>query len=232
MKWWDLVSLTAIFFGPALVTSISMSRQSPDAVAPTVPEFTSASNWGALLQQALLLAVGVAYLCGRRIRLARWSVRSSWRGAALGVGLFAFTGLVFDLAYSVYGALAGGFDQDAGQAEQAAPRDDVSLAAYSAFNAFYEEFFFLVVCLSVPRRYRARAVAYSLAVRFAVHTYQGLFNAAMIGVVSGGVIYAVTRCFGRDEQWIFPAVVSHALADFFGAGLLSLFYPAGEGASR
>ncbi|AWB84933.1 hypothetical protein C3E79_11005 [Corynebacterium liangguodongii] len=234
MGWWDLAALTAIFFGPAMGASLRSTCEVDNVVAPTVPEFSAAANWGALLHQALLAAVAAAYLCGRRITLTPWSLRPSWRGAALGIGLYAFIGLVFDLSYSLYGGLVGFPEGAEDAAEQPGP--DASLLAYSALNSVYEEVFFLVVCLSLPGRWRAQAVAYSLAVRFAIHTYQGLLNAALIGLVSGSLFLAFTRLAssktGFVGQWIFPAVVAHALADVFGAGLLSLLFPAAQPAAE
>lgn len=234
MRWWDLAVLTAIFFGPAIMTSISVSSRADDIVAPSVPEFTSTANWWALIQQAFLLAVGVAYLCGRRIRLSRWSVRPTWKGAVLGVGLFAFIGIVFDLAYTLYGRLADQTDVPAEAPAESVPASpagrDISLLAYSAFNALYEEFFFLVVCMSLPDRFRAQALAYSLGVRATIHTYQGLFNAMMIGVVSGAIFYFASRRLTQrvdiDGVWLFPFLIAHALADYLGVGLLGLFLPA------
>ena len=241
MRWFDLAALTAIFFGPAMVASLSRGAHDSHAVPSSGEEFSTETNWTALIQQSLLLALGTAYLCRRRIPLVRWSMRPSLKGAARGVALFAFVGAVFDLAYSLHGSLSGA--GDAAKAEDAGDLTphpgEITLLLYSAFNAVYEEFFFLVLCRCVApghRGHRVGAFAYGLGVRSVIHSYQGLLNAVMIGVVFGSAMHAASRRpispTGARAVRLFPVVVAHALADVFGVSVLSLVAPALQAAKR
>lgn len=87
--------------------------------------------------------MGAGYICLRNIKLTSWSVRPTVKGTLIGAGLFAACGLAFDVLYSGYAALSGA---DAAAGPEApghyAGGVDASLAAYSVFNGFYEEFFF------------------------------------------------------------------------------------------
>ncbi|WP_165164693.1 type II CAAX prenyl endopeptidase Rce1 family protein [Corynebacterium qintianiae] len=225
MTWWDLAILTAIFFGPSIVLSVQTALAATDAVEPTVPEFTTEANWGALWQQSMLLALAAGYILARRIKLVPWSIKPTVKGTALGAGLFALCGGLFDLAYTVYGAVAG-FDDAAAEAAGTAAQSagfDPSLLVYSVFNGFFEEFFFLVVCLSLRAKWATAAAAYSILVRISFHTYQGVFNALLIGAVYGTIFYALSR--KMPAQRIYPFVLAHALADYFGTGLVDLLNP-------
>ncbi|QPK83231.1 CPBP family intramembrane metalloprotease [Corynebacterium qintianiae] len=224
MTWWDLVALTAVFFGTSIVSSVmrgGVVPAAPDSPASAVSEFTTRSNWNALVQQGALLAVAITYICVRRVKLARWTMRPTLKGTVLGIGLFAGCGLLFDAVYTLRGRItgSGGVAAVVGEPPEGVGADPF-LLVYSMFNGFYEEFFFLAICLSLPVKWHRWAVAYSFLVRTSFHTYQGVFNALLIGVVFGAVFYAVARRW--PPQRIYPFVVAHALGDILGIGLIDL----------
>ncbi len=227
----DLCALTGIMFGPAIASSSYSLLSSQDSIAPTMPEFTAQDNWRALGLQSLQLAGATAYIKLRKIDLLPWNLRPTLRGIAIGLGLFAACGVLFDAAYTAYGLFikceethTEGAVKDDDASETAAPISvSPSLIAYAVLNGFYEEFFFLVLCLSLPTKSTRLLYLYSVAARTAFHTYQGLFNAALIGAGLGTVFYlAAVRCPG---QRIYPFVLAHALGDIFGVGIYTLLFP-------
>lgn len=83
---------------------------------------------------------------------------------------------------------------------------------------------------------RTRAFVYGLGVRSVIHSYQGLLNAVMIGVMFGSAMHAASRRpispTGARAVRLFPVAVAHALADVFGVSVLSLVAPALQAAKR
>lgn len=221
MRWWDLAALSGILVGPAIATSTQMLLGTGVAAPePTVTEFDSGQNWGALAQQSAQLLAGFGYIYLRNIKLIPWSIKPTVRGTLLGVGLFAAAGLVFDLAFQAYDQLTTAEATETNETGHYAGGIDVSLVAYSLFNGFYEEFLFLVIFLSLMTKHQGALLAASVAVRIAFHTYQGLFNALLIGAVFGVGFHVLATRFPR--QRIYPFAVAHALGDLLGVGLLSL----------
>ena len=209
LRWFDIATVTAVMFGGHIVASTSALLKG--GATPDV-SFDSASNIGAGLQQAGLLAASVGYLALRRCDFGQWKLRPTWKGTLQGAGIFLAVGAGFDAYYLLLQQF-----MDVGGGDGTRPPIDATLLGYSVLNATYEELFFLGVCLAVAARHR---LAYSLAVRFSFHTYMGLPTAAAIGLGAGLAYYAAYQRLGT----LYPLIVAHALADIFGSSALGLLY--------
>ncbi len=214
------MSSLGIFFASADVAGGAASTPT------SASDFTSHDNLRALVQQALWLVIALVYLRVRNFDFRTLRFRPTWKGTAAGVGLFFAIGLLFDVSYWLFSAFTAAAAPEAPEATDAAAAAgsplahiDPSLLVYSAFNGFYEEFFFLGLCLAVAPRWRTAAFLYSLAVRVSFHTYQGLFSALFIGLAVGSIYYVVYRRVRGNN--LYPLVFSHALADIFGASALA-----------
>lgn len=88
-------------------------------------------------------------------------------------------------------------------------------------NGFYEEIFFLGVCLSAKLEKRMYYFIYSLVICYSFHTYQGNISALAIGFLVRGIYYFLyTR---PKEKNLFPFFLAHAITDVFGAGIINYF---------
>lgn len=210
LRWFDIAAVTVVMFGGPIAVSTTTLLQG--GATPAV-DFDAASNIQAGLQQAGLLGVSLGYLALRRFDFRQWNLRPTLKGTAQGAGIFLAVGAAFDAFYLILDKFV-----DLGADAGGKTTLDATLLGYSALNATYEELFFLGMCLAVASRHRARALAYSLAVRFSFHTYMGLPTAAAIGFGVGLAYYAVYRRLGT----LYPVIVAHALADIFGSSALGL----------
>lgn len=229
LAWWDVVLLSVILFGMATVNSVQAYLSMGQTATAELPEFTSAVNWYALASQLPLLLLAFFYLWLRRFDFSRWTIKLTPKAVGLGVLFFIGVALVFDLYFMVAYTL---FPQPvataaAGQASTLHPflavlsSVDLSLLLYAALNGFYEEIFFLGMCVSVAPKYRTSVFIYSLFVRYIFHTYQGTISALAIGLLLGSIFYLLhTR---RKDKNLVPFFVAHAIGDIIGVGLISYF---------
>lgn len=233
LKWWDVVVVSVLLFGKATWTSTQIFLTSGQSATAELPEFTSAVNWYALADQVPLLLLAFVYLWWRRFDFSRWPMAINLKSLGLGILLFAGVALLFDLYFMLAYAL---FPQPASLATAEATsytainlhpflaalsRIDLSLLIYALVNGFYEEIFFLGVCLSVEPKHRTVIFLYSLLVRYAFHTYQGTIPALAIGLLLGISFYLIyTR---QREKNLVPFFVAHAIGDLIGVGLISYF---------
>ncbi|HDL2992820.1 TPA: CPBP family intramembrane metalloprotease, partial [Mannheimia haemolytica] len=98
---------------------------------------------------------------------------------------------------------------------------NISTVLYAILNGFYEEIFFLGICLAVKPEYLKWAVIYSLIIRVSFHTYQGMESALGLGIWLGLIIYLL---YSRSKQKnLFPFWVAHSIADILGLSLLAYF---------
>lgn len=233
LKWWDVVVISVILFGKATWMSTQIFLSSGQSATAELPEFTSAANWSALADQVPLLLLAFVYLWWRRFDFSRWQMSINLKSLGVGVLIFIGVAILFDLYFMLAYAL---FPQAATSATAEATatvattlhpflaalsRIDMSLFIYALVNGFYEEIFFLGVCLSVEPKHRTVIFLYSLLVRYAFHTYQGTIPALAIGLLLGISFYLLyTR---QKEKNLVPFFVAHAIGDLIGVGLLSYF---------
>ena len=76
---------------------------------------------------------------------------------------------------------------------------DISLVIYSLLNGFYEEIFFLGICLAIKKEFIKFAFLYSLIIRFSFHTYQGLWVALGIGFLLGSLFFILYQKMYRKN---------------------------------
>lgn len=233
LKWWDILILTLILFLQAIQSSFMAFSALEDSAVAELPEFTSAINWQAFSQQASLLALAFFYLWLRHFDFSIWTskIRITPKSVLMGVGLFIGVALLFDLYFMAASYLLPPTPVDSGVyygAEQTVhpllqklSEIDLSLVVYSLLNGFYEEIFFLGICLTVKPEHRTWAFLYSLLVRYSFHTYQGNVSALAIGFLLGTIYYVLyTR---MKEKNMFPFFFAHAISDVMGVGILSYF---------
>lgn len=218
---WDLVILTVIFFGLAIYTSTSQYfLLTQDAV--TVEEnltFSTLQNYQAFLTQFILLMIAFGYLKWRNFDFSQWHIKPSLKSLLQGAGLFIVLSLAMDLYYAV---IYGFYISDNSVSFLNVLREvRFSTVLYAILNGFYEEIFFLGICLAVKPNYLKWAVLYSLIIRVSFHTYQGLETALGLGIWLGLIIYLL---YSRSkEKNLFPFWIAHSIADVFGLSVMAYF---------
>lgn len=230
LKWWDILIITAIMFGYFMHSSISSFFYLPDPNTTQVPEFTTNMNWQALRFQLILLSITLIYLYVRNFNFSQWKIKINPRAIVLGVALFIGVALLFDLYFTlVYSILPYPnadnsifYETEATTLLSKLSTIDLSLIMYSILNGFYEEIFFLGICLSVEPDKRKYYFIYSLLIRYSFHTYQGNISAFAIGLLVGGIYYLLYTK-SKDKN-LFPFFLAHAITDVFGAGIVSYFF--------
>lgn len=218
---WDVVILTVIFFGLAIYTSTSQYfLLTQDAV--TVEEnltFSTLQNYQAFLTQFILLMIAFGHLKWRNFDFSQWHIKPSLKSLLQGAGLF----IVLSLAMDLYYAVIYGFNVSDNSVSFLSVLREVrfSTVLYAILNGFYEEIFFLGICLAVKPNYLKWAVLYSLIIRVSFHTYQGLETALGLGIWLGLIIYLF---YSRSkEKNLFPFWIAHSIADVFGLSVMAYF---------
>lgn len=219
LKWFDILILTLIFWGDSIRSSTEIYLQllSGSGSLSDYNDFSEADNYSALLYQLIFLAAAALYLRLRRFNFSRWNIRFNFKALAAGGLIFVGAALLID-AYTF--ATAGLAEQLPFPEPLAAFFDDqnVSTVIYSLFNGFYEEIYFLGLCLAVSPRQLRWVLPFSLLVRVSFHTYQGMLAALGIGLVFGLYMFLLYR--RSKEKNLLPFFLAHALADIFGLSLL------------
>lgn len=220
LEWWDVVVLSAVFFGfPIWNSTITLMTTSAEILAQGT-EFTAADNWFGIVSIVIELTIGYFYLRWRKFDFSQWIYRVTGKGTVAAVGIFLLMSVAMDLVsiLSVGWAEATAYIGQGGIWYVLA-EVDFSLIAFSLLNGCYEEIFFLGVCTAVPERQKKGVFLYSLLIRFSFHTYQGISAAVGIGFVIGGIYYMLYR---KGSKNLYPYMLSHSFADIFGAGILPL----------
>lgn len=235
LRWWDILIITVIMFGSFILSSnaglfMSVSQEIESVTTQTSLDealiFTTAMNWQALIKQSLLLALTFVYLLFRGFDFSQWHFQVNGKSILKGLGLFIGLALIFEIYLMIAYYFQGYAFWSYSQVSIASLIDklkeiDISLILYSMLNGFYEEIFFLGICLAVPTEKRTLAFIYSLFIRYSFHTYQGQLSALGIGLIFGGIYYYLyTR---MEFKNLFPFMLAHTLTDIFGAGILSYF---------
>lgn len=214
LTWWDLFLLTTIMFSPFIYSSLIGYISLKDKQYGGVLEFTSDANWSNLVFQAILLAIAMLYLRLRNFNFSQWSISINLKAIVQGIGIFLVVSLTIDLFF-----IAASYINPLGETAYSIsdtnirPNIDLSLLLYSVLNGFYEEIFFLGICLAVAKDKRLLVILYALFVRYIFHTYQGQVAAVAIGLIVG-ISYYFLYTIIRPKN-LFPFFLAHALADIF-----------------
>lgn len=206
----DIIVLALIFFGHAIYSSTVWFLQiqaQPELLQE--PVFDNAANWWTIIQELALLTVAGIYLHIRRFDWTRLNMALGRSTIALAALLVVSAGVVADaLDWVLYGSL-----------QQYSMAWQPSLLAVALVNGFYEELFFMGLIYAVRDSQLKIALAFSLLVRFAFHTYQGLESALII--TSMGVVFMWYRA---KIQYLVPFFLAHAVFDVFGLSLSGIFF--------
>ncbi len=225
LKWWDILILTIIMFSQAIyISQTAFSKLSNPALVESL-EFSTADNLGGLVLQGSLLLIALLYLRFRNFDFSQWKFKINLKTTFQAIGLFVLLALMVDLYFIGVGTFLPSLLDSGAGAESAEGLRIIeqlrwSSIIYAMLNGFYEEIFFIGMCLFVAPKNVRWVFLLSLLVRFSFHTYQGIVPAIGISLI-GIVYYFVFEKTNREN--LYPIVLSHAIADVFGLGILSYF---------
>ena len=221
LQWWDVIVISVILFGFAIYNSTMTVFHTSAEVLEQGTVFTSADNWFGIASILVELTIAYLYLRLRRFDFSQWHYKITWKDTLLAIGLFLLMSVVMDAAdVLVYGWAEATAYVGEGGFWVVIQEMDLSLILFSLLNGTYEEIFFLGVCMVVTEKQRPWVLLYSLLIRFSFHTYQGMASALEIGFIIG-LIYLFFYSRKTDRN-LYPFMLSHAFADIFGAGILTL----------
>lgn len=222
LPWFDLIVVTIIMFASGVYNS---TVQYMALVNNTVSleenlTFSPMQNYKAMAVQFSWLLLAGLYLFIRRFDFSVLTkkIKFTWWLPIQAIGFFAIAALAMDiynlinynLQYAIMPSMSG-----------ASGMVDISLVLYSLLNGFYEEIFFLGLCLAVKPEHTKWAFIYSLIVRFSFHTYQGIATALGIGIVLGTVFFILYKKLKYENM--LPFFLAHAIADIIGLSVIFYF---------
>ena len=222
LKWYDILILTIILFGHGIYNSTIqyIALKNNVLTLDDTLTFTSAINYQALVTQSILLFVAFIYLLIRnfdfsifykKIRITPWLIPQI-------IGVFVVAAFAMDIYYILtysFGirAIPSMFEIFS--------KMDISLILYSLLNGFYEEIFFLGICLAVKPEHTKWAFLYSLIIRCSFHTYQGLTTALGLGIILGSIFYFLYKKIKPEN--LLPFFLAHSIADIIGLSVIFYF---------
>ncbi len=223
LKWYDILVLTLILFGHGIYNSTVqyLALMNNTLTLNDTLTFTSAINYYALALQSVWLFLAVIYLIIRnfdfsvftkKIKMSIWVIPQM-------IGIFVVSALAMDIYYIVTYNMALSITPSMFDVFS---RIDVSLILYSLLNGFYEEIFFLGICLAVKPEHMKWAFLYSLIVRCSFHTYQGLSTAIGLGIILGTIFYVLYKKLKQENM--LPFFLAHSIADIIGLSVVFYFW--------
>lgn len=223
LKWFDIAILSLILTGHGIIYStIQYLDMLKNPVIP-YPDlgFSPIENYQALAFLLVWLFVAFLYLLWRNFDFSVWlrKIRLTPWVPLQALGFFLLAALVMD----VFHLLSYEFAIPAIPSFLPIVADfDLSLVLYSLLNGFYEEIFFLGICLTVKPEHQKWAFLYSLLIRFAFHTYQGLGAAFGIGILVGSLFFFLYQKMNKKN--LLPFFLAHSIADMIGLSVLYYFW--------
>lgn len=219
LTWIDICVVTVILFGNAIYSSTEsyLLLLQGSATIDGNLTFDVSDNYRALMQQAAFLLCVLLYLRLRNFDFKTWNLRITPKAVAYGCLMFVCGALIMD----GYSMVVGTFESSLPFPSPIAGffgNETVSTVIYALLNGFYEEIFFLGVCLAVGSKNLKWAIPFGLIVRLSFHTYQGMVLALGLGILLGGLVYLVY--WRSKDKNLMPFFIAHTLADIFGLGLL------------
>lgn len=218
LEWHNVIILTFILFGQAIYFSTYYLYQN-NILDNVSLNFTKSINYRAFMVQSILLIIAFLYLKYIKFDFSVWKIKISIKSILLGIGFFILVGFAMDIYFILVDLFFPKIFTD--DIPEIVRNIDFSTVIYSCLNGFYEEIFFLGICMSVNKNERVKFFMYSLLIRFSFHTYQGLETAIGIGIIMGS-IYNFLYSKSKDKN-LFPYFLSHIIADILGLGVLRLF---------
>ncbi len=223
LRWFDVVIVTIIMFTEGIYNSTIQFLALNNNVK-TLEEnlsFSASDNYRALMMQSIWLLLAFLYLYFRKFDFSVWTEKirlEKWLIVKV-VGIFIFVAVLMDIQYMISYNVTPYTTPSMVYPGQGM---DISLVLYSLLNGFYEEIFFLGVCLTVNPKYVKWSFLYSLIVRCSFHTYQGLGSAIALGLILGISYYVFYK--KMKPQNMLPFFLSHAIADMIGLSVIFYFF--------
>lgn len=221
LQWADLIIITVIMFGWAIFYSMlgfyEITYQGGNIEDLTT--FTSSQNWERFSLQSIILIIVFCYLKLRKFDFYQWNIIWSLRSVGKGILLFIIAASIIDIFGMLYVDEYKALSSDELSIFQEWWKNfNFSIIPYALLNGFYEEIFFLGICLAVKPKSLPYALAFSLIVRFSFHTYQGIDAAINIGFLFGTTLYfAYTKWLNKN---LLPCFLAHSIADIFGLSFI------------
>ena len=223
LKWFDIVILAMIMFAEAIyISTIQYFEVQTNPLPPDqITDFSAETTYSIFFIQLILLFIAFLYLKYRNFDFNVWVMEVSIKSVFQGVFLFIILALCINLyALSVDLFLYGDYIQSIGIRHIYGI--EIFTAIYSVLNGFYEEIFFLGICLAVKPDYIKWSFLFSLLIRFSFHTYQGMAAAFGIGILMGCVFFFFyQKSYSKN---LVPFFLAHTIADIIGLHLLDIYY--------
>ncbi|ULJ62906.1 CPBP family intramembrane metalloprotease [Wielerella bovis] len=221
LNWVDVIVLTSIFFGMAIYSSTIhfFTLSEANQVAPPDLNFGSSQNWSGIAMELGALCVAWLYLQYRQF---------DFKILNFNVNKWTLPKIVLYILLAGSVATAYEIMQQAVLPHWYPPADEsthysatehmsqwsISLFLFALLNGFYEELFFIGLLVLIEKKHFPWVILFSLMVRFAFHTYQGLAGAMVITTL--GMVFLLLR-WKSDE--LLPFMLAHSFFDVFGLGL-------------
>lgn len=215
----DVIILAIIFFGFAIYSSNVQFFEllSYEQVAPETLEFDSSSNWSGIIGEIVALVVAFGYLRYRQFDFKQLNFSINRWTLPKVVLYILIAGTVASLyEYLQYWAFPELYPPAEAQygADEHLNMWSLSFVLFAFINGFYEEVFFIGLVALTAKKHLPLAIIFTLFVRFAFHTYQGLAGALTITTL--GIVFLLLR-YKSDE--LLPFTLAHSFFDLFGLGL-------------
>lgn len=223
LTWYDVLIVTVILFGQSIWLSTELYLTGTSQITAGVSQSLASQDYYMIMLQGGSLLFALSYLYFRRFDFKQWQVKIDLKSTGQAIGLFLLFSSLMEVlfwflspGYSAYFAATrfnpwGGFLEFLSQIS-------LSRVLYALLNGVYEELYFLGMALAVKPQHRPWYWLFSLLVRISFHTYQGLLSAFGIGLILGIGYYIWYDRLGKTN--LYPAFLSHAIADVWGLNLL------------
>ena len=216
----DVLVVAIILFGSAIIASSYGYLNLANNVA-TVDDninFSALDDYYGIIKQSLLLLLAFGYLYLRKFDFSVWKIKFNLKVIGKGVLFFIIAALAMDIYTVTMMKIFPAPMMNATSEVGFSNFFTLSRILYSLLNGFYEEIFFLGVCLSVKPKSLKWVIPLSLIIRFSFHTYQGMITAIGLGFVLGAVFYLLY--FKSKKKNLAPFFIAHTIADIFGLSIL------------
>lgn len=228
LKIWDILIVTLIMFYSAIMSSTEMFFATDSKSIILVGEISPEQNYSALIFQGILLIIAFLYLKMRNFDFSQWKFKINIKSVIYAILLYIFVSLIMDIFFYGYeyvsmigNASAEVSSQVATEGANIMDMFSIPSVMYALLNGFYEEIYFIGICLSVKPENRKYYFLFSLLIRFSFHTYQGIVSALGIGLVLGIIYYLLYTKYKKDNLFLY--IFSHAIADVIGLGIVGYF---------
>ncbi|WP_156286521.1 CPBP family intramembrane glutamic endopeptidase [Oceanivirga salmonicida] len=222
LRYYDIIFITIIMFGIAIYSSILDYKDIIYGVSNINENlyFSSTEDWVSIIIEIFELFIVFVYLYFRKFDFSKWKFKMGLKTILKGILIYIVASLIIDISSFVFS-----FNQFplvyTGQfiaVSEFIKEFSISLIPFSILNGFFEEIFFLGICLSVKEKYIKYALIYSMIIRVSFHTYQGMASAMTIGIGIGLLFYVAYTKYSNKN--LAPVVIAHIISDIFGAGII------------